>query len=96
MEFITTHEAGKRLGINRARVIALIQEGRIPAQKVGRDWLIRPEDLSRFERRPQGNFKLTQEQIAQIKARISKGARPAELAREFGVSERTIYRRLRK
>ena len=96
MEFMTTQEAGKQLGISRARVIALIQEGRIPAQKVGRDWLIRPEDLSRFERRPQGNFKLTKDDISQIKARIAKGENPSALALEYGISERTIYRHLRK
>ncbi len=96
MEYITTEEAGKRLGLSRIRIIALINDGRLPAQKVGRDWLIRPVDLALYKRQPKGNFKLTPQQIIQIKDRAANGTSPDELAREFNVTTRTIYRYIRK
>jgi len=45
MEFITTSQAAKKLGISQRRVQALITADRLPAQKIGRDWLIRESDL---------------------------------------------------
>lgn len=42
---LTTTQAAAQLGITPRRVLALIAAGRLPAQKLGRDWLIRPEDL---------------------------------------------------
>lgn len=52
--FLTTSEAAKHLGISQRRVIALIESGRLPAQKVGGIWLIRKEDLSLVEDRKPG------------------------------------------
>jgi len=51
---ITTKEAAERLGITIRRVQALITAGRLPAQKVGRDWLINPDDLILVEHRTPG------------------------------------------
>lgn len=47
--FITTKEAAARLGVNKQRVWQLIQSGKLPAQKVGRDWIIDEKDLERPE-----------------------------------------------
>ena len=44
-EYITTREAAQRLEVTPRQVRAMIHAGRLPAQKVGRDWLIRPDDL---------------------------------------------------
>jgi len=96
MDYLTTKEAGKRLGVSLPRINVLIHSGRLPARKFGRDWFIHPDDLADFKSRPSGNFKLTSDQIIQIKARAAEGARPEELAREFSVSTRTIYRHLQK
>jgi len=52
---LSTVEAADRLGISERRVRVLIEEGRLPAQKIGRQWIIRPDDLERDEvtkRRP--------------------------------------------
>jgi len=50
---LTTKEAAESLGVNRSRVRQFILEGRLLAQKVGRDWIIKEEDLeSARDRKP--------------------------------------------
>ena len=49
-EIFTTHEAAARLGVTVRRVQALIAAGRLPAEKRGRDWQIRQDDLDRLEK----------------------------------------------
>lgn len=44
-QFISTTEAAKILGISRVAVFQQIQSGRLPAEKVGRNYLIKREDL---------------------------------------------------
>lgn len=57
MEFITTKEAAKRLGVKIRMVQLLIQSGRLPAMKFGRDYMIKPEDLKLVENRKVGRPK---------------------------------------
>ena len=45
MKLLTTPEVAERLGITLARVQQLIWKGRIPAQKIGRDYVINEDDL---------------------------------------------------
>lgn len=53
MKLINTKEASRQLGVNMQRVRQLIAAGRLPAQKVGRDWIIRERDLAKVaDRRP--------------------------------------------
>ena len=53
MDLLTTKETAERLGVSVKRVQAMIRSGRLPAQKVGRDYLIRKEDLKLVaDRRP--------------------------------------------
>ena len=42
---LTTQEAAERLGISAIRVRQLIGAGRLPAEKFGRDYMIKEEDL---------------------------------------------------
>ncbi|HEX8632588.1 MAG TPA: helix-turn-helix domain-containing protein [Pyrinomonadaceae bacterium] len=42
---LTTQEAAKRLDISAIRVRQLISAGRLPAEKFGRDYMIKEEDL---------------------------------------------------
>ncbi|HSZ58515.1 MAG TPA: helix-turn-helix domain-containing protein [Tepidisphaeraceae bacterium] len=51
---LTTAEAGKLLGVGVHRVRQFIDEKRLKAQKVGRDWLIYPSSLAKFKRLPRG------------------------------------------
>jgi len=96
MDYVTTQQAGEILGVTPQRVIALIRSKRLPAVKVGRDWLIAMRDLEKFEKRPQGNYKLTTDQIRQIRYMTKDGTTPLELAKKFKVSVRTIYRHMNK
>jgi excisionase family DNA binding protein len=45
MGFLTTKEAAQKLGITPRRVVALVTAGRLPAQKFGRDYMIKEADL---------------------------------------------------
>lgn len=96
MDYLNTSQTGEFLGVSVQRVLALIRDQRLPAQKVGRDWLIAQDDLEKFQKRPQGNYKLTPDQIRQIRYMARDGTTPLELARKFSVSTRTIYRHIEK
>lgn len=46
MDILNTNTAAKKLNISAIRVRQLIREGRLPAQKVGRDYIIQEKDLA--------------------------------------------------
>lgn len=50
--WIDTTEAARRLGVSRARVIVFCREGRIEAEKFGRDWRIDAASLAAFAATP--------------------------------------------
>lgn len=57
-ELLTVKEAAAILGVHPSRVRYLINDesdDRLPAQKLGRDWLLRREDVEAFRRLPVGN-----------------------------------------
>lgn len=51
---LTATQAAARLGITPRRVLALIKSGRLPAEKFGRDWMIREQDLKLIKDRKPG------------------------------------------
>jgi excisionase family DNA binding protein len=53
-DLLSTPEAGAELGIGVARVNVLIQEGRLPATKIGKVWIIRRADLDLVRDRKPG------------------------------------------
>jgi excisionase family DNA binding protein len=57
MEFLTTLEVAEILGVTRRRVIALIEAGRLPATKFGRDYMIKEKDLKLVKDRKVGRPK---------------------------------------
>lgn len=57
MDFLTTKQVAERLGITPRRVQALIEAGRLPATKFGRDYMIREKDLKLVEDRKVGRPK---------------------------------------
>lgn len=54
MKMLTTKQAGERLSVGVRRVHQFIEEGRLPAQKVGRDYLIKESDLKPLSGRKVG------------------------------------------
>jgi excisionase family DNA binding protein len=57
MDFLTTKQVAEKLGITPRRVQALIEAGKLPAEKIGRDYLIREKDLKLVEDRKVGRPK---------------------------------------
>jgi len=53
-EFVGTEQSAAALQVTTRRIRALIASGRLPAIKVGRDWLIDPADLEKIRARPAG------------------------------------------
>lgn len=51
---LTVKQAASELGISVPRVHQLIQEERLPAEKLGRDWIIESSDLEKVKIRPTG------------------------------------------
>ena len=54
MKIIGTAEAARRLNVTQSRVRVLIDSGRLKAMKVGREWLIDPQDLDAAKDRKVG------------------------------------------
>jgi excisionase family DNA binding protein len=54
MKSLTTNEAAVYLGISVQRVRALITAGRLPAEKFGRDYVVKESDLKLVEDRKPG------------------------------------------
>jgi excisionase family DNA binding protein len=51
---LTTREAAEKLGVSPARVRQLVLAGNLPAEKFGRDLMIKEADLKLVEDRPMG------------------------------------------
>lgn len=54
MNLLTTKEAAEKLGVTVTRVQQLILAGRLPAEKMGRDYVIKGDDLKLVEDRKPG------------------------------------------
>jgi excisionase family DNA binding protein len=54
MNLLTTKEVAERLGVTIKRIQAMIRDERLPAQKFGRDYMIKESDLKLVEDRKPG------------------------------------------
>ena len=54
MALLSTEQAAERLGVTQVWVRAMIAKKMLPAQKVGRDWIIDEKDLAKLDRKPVG------------------------------------------
>jgi excisionase family DNA binding protein len=54
MDLLTTSQAAKKLGVTSRRVVALINAGRLPAEKIGPNFVIKPKDLAKVKNRKPG------------------------------------------
>jgi excisionase family DNA binding protein len=61
MKLLSTSEAAGKLNVSVQRVHQFINEGRLPAQKVGRDYVIDESDLRLIADRAPGRPKTTPE-----------------------------------
>ena len=53
-DLLTTYEAAKRLKVSRRQVQYLIKQGVLPAQKLGRDYVVRAADVDALPPRKPG------------------------------------------
>lgn len=54
MKTLTTKEVAAELGISLRQVQTLIQRGQLPAEKFGRDYMVKEGDLQLVRERPKG------------------------------------------
>jgi excisionase family DNA binding protein len=54
MNLLTATQAAEKLGVHRSRVHVLIKEGRLPAQRLGRAYMIEEPNLRLVEGRQTG------------------------------------------
>jgi excisionase family DNA binding protein len=54
MKIVNTKKAAELLCVNDSRVRQLILAGRLPAMKIGRDWIIKEKDLKKVADRKHG------------------------------------------
>lgn len=57
MNYLTTKQAAKILGVNDSRIRQLILAGRLPATRFGWSWMIKAEDLEKVKDRKPGRPK---------------------------------------
>ena len=50
MELISTAEVARRLGIHHYSVCRIIRDGRLPAQMIGKSWVVVSEDVEELEK----------------------------------------------
>lgn len=48
MSIIGTDEAAQRIGVSIRRLTAMIRTGIVPAQKIGRTWVLNETDVTRI------------------------------------------------
>ena len=70
---LTTKEVAERLGISVTRVQQLILAGRLPAEKKGRDYFIKDEDLKLVADRKPGRPRKAQDKKATKQGGVKKG-----------------------
>jgi excisionase family DNA binding protein len=68
--YLTTHEAAQELNLSIRRVVELINESHLPAEKVGRSYLVKEKDLDlvRDRRRPGRPRKLNDDKLKESAA----------------------------
>ena len=82
-ERVTTKEASERLGISVGRIRQMVIAGDLPAEKFGRDLMIRVDDLSKVKvygkpgrpaKQPQDDEQASVSEIAKPKKKATKKA----------------------
>jgi excisionase family DNA binding protein len=68
MKLLTTKQAAERLGVTVTRVQQLIAAGRLPAEKMGRDYFIKEDDLQLVADRKPGRPRKAQSEKASKRA----------------------------
>ena len=52
MKYLTTKQCAELIGVTDSWVRYLIIRGKLPATKLGRDWIVKEQDLEKFKAVP--------------------------------------------
>ncbi len=74
MKLLTTADVAEKLGVSQRRVLALIKDGRLPAQRLGRDYLIDESNLKLVKNRKPGR---------PVTSKVRAGAKQTPKARKL-------------
>jgi excisionase family DNA binding protein len=75
MNLLTTKEAAERLGVSVTRVQQLILAERLPAEKMGRDYFIKEDDLKLVADRKPGRPRKAQGKKASKQPKRKEGGK---------------------
>jgi excisionase family DNA binding protein len=75
MGLISTSDAAEKLGVHITRVQVLIREGRLPAQRIGRTYVIDEDDLKLVAERKVGRPRKAQSEEASAQAGKKKASK---------------------
>jgi excisionase family DNA binding protein len=73
MSALTTSEAAAKLGVSKRRVIALIETGKLPAERFGNAYVINEADLKLVEDRKPGRPPKSDKSKSKISSPPKKG-----------------------
>jgi excisionase family DNA binding protein len=84
--FLTSKEAAERLGVTAGRIRQMVVDGQLPAEKFGRDLVIKESDLSLVADRKPG--RPPKAEAASPKPQAVKKGRAAKAAASGGARKR--------
>jgi excisionase family DNA binding protein len=73
VNLLTTKQVAEQLGVTVKRIQAMIRDGRLPAEKFGRDYLIKESDLKLVEDRKPGRPSKQASKKNEVKKAKGKG-----------------------
>lgn len=94
IEFLTTAQAAERLGVSVPRILQRIARGELRAERFGRAWMIRPEDLAAVKKKAGGRPAWTAEEDRDILVMQAQGKSLAEIASAVGRTTAAVGKRL--
>ncbi len=96
IEWLTTQEAADQIGVTRRQIQAMIDSGRLRAEKKGRDWMVSRDDLEAARDQAVIRRRVTQEEKTEIIQRYQSGESAKDLAAHFSISPVTVFRIVKK
>jgi excisionase family DNA binding protein len=70
---ISSRQAADKLGVTQRRIVALIKGGRLPAQRLGREWMIDEKSLRLVANRKPGRPVTSDKPRRKPKGKDSRG-----------------------
>ena len=72
-KLLTVTDVAGKLGVSRSRVLALIRVGRLPAERLGVQFFIRPADVALVRHRRPGRPRKNAQGTIRSKGQVTRG-----------------------